>query len=123
MIHLAFLACGFVAGICSGIFGIGGGVVLIPLLVFLFGYAQITATATSLVAMLLPVGILGVLNFYNAGKIDMSHIRVGLTMACGMFVGTYLGSLISIPLSDSLLRKLFAVFLAAVALRLWFWGR
>lgn len=120
---LSFFAVGAVAGVCSGIFGIGGGVIIVPILVLLFGYAQITATATSLVALLLPVGLLGVLSFYSAGKIDAGNIKAGLIIAVGIFGGTYIGSLIAIPMSDTLLRKLFAVLLFALAVRLWFFTR
>jgi uncharacterized membrane protein YfcA len=120
---LPFLAIGVLAGVCSGIFGVGGGIILVPILVLVLGYSQVTATGTSLVALLLPVGLLGVLNYYNAGKIDMNNIKVGLLIAAGMFVGTYAGSLIALPLSDSLLRKLFAVLLFGLAIRLWFWGK
>ena len=109
-------------GVSPG-FGVGGGIILVPILVLVLGYSQVTATGTSLVALLLPVGLLGVLNYYNAGKIDMNNIKVGLLIAAGMFVGTYAGSLIALPLSDSLLRKLFAVLLFGLAIRLWFWGK
>jgi uncharacterized membrane protein YfcA len=120
---LAFLATGALAGVCSGIFGIGGGVILVPMLVMAFGYAQITATGTSLVALLLPVGLLGVLNFYYAGKIDATNIKAGLLIAAGIFVGTYAGSLISIPMNENVLKKLFAVLLLALAIRMWFFTK
>jgi uncharacterized membrane protein YfcA len=117
---LAFLIVGLGTGICSGIFGIGGGIIMVPILVIFFGYQQHTATGTSLVAMLLPVGLLGVINYYNAGKLSSDNIKAGLIVAVGLFVGTYLGSLIALPLSESLLKKGFAVLLLAVAVKLWF---
>jgi uncharacterized membrane protein YfcA len=112
------LIAGLTAGICSGIFGIGGGIILVPILVVAFGYTQHAATGTSLVALLLPVGVLGAINYYKTGKIDASNIKAGLIIAAGIFVGTYIGSLIAVPMSESLLRKLFAVLLIAVAIRL-----
>lgn len=115
-----FVFTGLTAGVCSGIFGIGGGVIIVPILVILFGYQQQTATGTSLVAMLLPVGVLGVLNYYQSDKINSTNIKAGLFIAAGMFFGAYLGSAIAMPLNETLLRKLFAGFLLVVAIRLWF---
>jgi len=117
---LAHLAVGLGAGVCSGIFGIGGGVIIVPALVYLLGYSQISATGTSLVALLLPVGFLGALNFYYSGKIDVTNMKMGLLIAAGLFVGVYLGSLISIPMNENLLRKLFAILLLLLAVRMWF---
>jgi uncharacterized membrane protein YfcA len=108
-----------VAGICSGVFGIGGGIVLIPLLVFILGLSQHAANGTSLVALLLPVGALGVLAYYQAGKISVEHIKSGLVIALGIFLGTYLGARFSVSLSEGVLRKAFAVFLIVIGVQLW----
>jgi uncharacterized protein len=111
---------GLVAGVLSGMFGIGGGVVIVPMLVLLFGYTQQTASATSLVALLLPVGILGVWQYYGAGKLSPENIKFGLFVALGLFIGAFFGSKISLASSEETLRKGFAVLLVAVAVRLWF---
>lgn len=116
------LLIGVVAGISSGIFGIGGGVILVPTLIYLFRYPQTMATGTSLVALLLPVGFFGVLEYYKAGKITGDNIRLGLLIAVGMFLGTYLGAKLAVHVPVKLLTKSFAVFLFAVALKL-FWGK
>lgn len=108
------------AGVCAGVFGIGGGVVIVPILVFLFGFNQHAANGTSLVALLLPVGALGVYKYYVDGKITPENIKMGLLIGVGIFVGTYLGAFISIGMSPSVLRKSFAVFLVLVSIRLWF---
>ncbi|MEI6790807.1 MAG: TSUP family transporter [Myxococcaceae bacterium] len=114
------LLTGVLAGIASGVFGIGGGVILIPILVLLFKYPQVVANGTSLVALLLPVGIFGVLEYYKASKISGENIRLGLLIAVGMFVGTYLGAKLAVHLPVKLLTKMFSVFLIAVALKMFF---
>lgn len=114
------LSIGVATGICSGLFGIGGGIILVPTLVLLLGYSQITATGTSLVALLLPVGFLGVLEYYRAGKINAENIKFGLLLALGIFVGAYFGARIASGISPIVLRKSFAVFLMLVSLRMWF---
>lgn len=111
---------GFIAGICSGLFGIGGGVIMVPIMMLGLGFAQTTANGTSLVALLLPVGILGAWQYYQAGKITGDHIVYGLLLALGLFIGAYFGSKIAINMDEALLRKCFAVFLVCISLRLWF---
>jgi uncharacterized protein len=111
---------GIAAGILAGIFGIGGGLIVVPALVILFGYSQYTASGTSLVALLLPVGILGAIQYYRAGKIGPLQIQAGLLIALGMFVGTLFGSKLALMVSEATLRRLFALFLGVVALRLFF---
>lgn len=114
------LLTGLCAGVLSGMFGIGGGVVIVPALVLLFGFPQQTATATSLVVFLMPVGILGVIQYYNAGKIDMDQIRVGLIIAAGLVVGSFFGSKLALTLPVDVLRKAFAVLLLLIAAKLFF---
>ncbi|MER3524039.1 MAG: permease [Ignavibacteria bacterium] len=106
---------GATAGILAGMFGIGGGVLIVPALILLLGMPTQTATGTSLVALLLPVGILGVWSYYRSGAITNEHIEYGLIVAAGLFAGTYFGSQIALELSTDMLRKLFAVFLLFVA--------
>lgn len=114
------LLTGVFTGICSGVFGIGGGVVLVPILVLGLKFQQQVAGGTSLVAMLLPVGGLGVWQYYKAGKIGPEHFKYGLIIAVGIFIGTYFGSKISIGLSPLVLKKSFAILMVTVAAKLWF---
>ncbi len=111
---------GFAAGIGSGLFGIGGGVIIVPLLVFIYGLEQRTASATSLIAMILPVGILGVWEYYKAGIVNTSHIKMGLVVSIGMFLGAFLGSRLSMVLPLKYLSRGFSVLLIYVAIKLWF---
>jgi len=114
------LFIGIAAGLLSGMFGVGGGIIIVPALVLLLGMSQHSATATSLVALLLPVGILGVLEYYRAGKISVENIWIGLVIAAGLFAGAFFGAKIAGSVSGEILRKAFAVFIGIVALRLWF---
>ncbi|MBF0587368.1 sulfite exporter TauE/SafE family protein [Prosthecochloris sp. N3] len=119
MQYLWMILTGMAAGVLSGMFGIGGGVIIVPALVLVLGFTQHAANATSLVALLLPVGLLGVLEYYRAGKIGTDNIWFGLLIALGVFFGAYFGAKIAGGLSSEVLRKLFAVFLGIVAVRLW----
>jgi uncharacterized membrane protein YfcA len=116
---IILVGTGICTGILSGLFGIGGGIILVPLLIFAFQMPQHTATGTSLVALLLPVGILGVLEYYRAGKITYEHLRFGILIAVGLLVGTYLGAKLALMLSPQVLRRCFSFLLAYVAVRFW----
>ena len=89
-------------------------------MVLLFGMTQQSAIGTSLIALLLPVGLLGVMEYYRSGKISTENIWIGLVIAAGLFAGAYFGANIAIHLSSNTLRKAFAVFMGIVALHLWF---
>ena len=113
------LVIGLMAGMLAGFFGVGGGVIIVPILVYLFNYTQQSASGTSLVALLAPVGIGGVYAYYMSGKITGTHIRAGLWISFGMFFGTYLGSRCALLLSPTVLRKAFCIFLIGIAARMW----
>jgi uncharacterized membrane protein YfcA len=114
------ISLGVAAGIMAGLFGIGGGIILVPILIYAFGYSQQAASGTSLVALLLPVGFFGVYEYYKAGKISSEHVKIGLIIAVGMFLGTYIGARMAVGLSPAILRRSFAVFIALVGVKLWF---
>ncbi len=79
-----------------------------------------SAVGTSLIALLLPVGLLGVIEYYRSGKISVEDITIGLIIAAGLFAVAYFGAKIATHLSHDLLRKAFAVFMGIVAFHLWF---
>ena len=110
---------GLFAGMLSGIFGIGGGIIIVPILLTIFGIHYHTATGTSLVALLLPVGAFGVYEYFRSGKIGTPEIVSGLLIAGGMFLGTFIGANIAMPIPEAYLRKGFAILLAAVAVKTW----
>ncbi len=110
---IAYLILGLAAGILSGLFGIGGGIVMVPSLIILFGIDILDANATSLAAMLLPVGILGVWAYYKAGMID---VKESLWIALGLFLGSFIGGELAININEVLLTKLYAGILFYIAL-------
>jgi hypothetical protein len=120
MNFIYLFATGIAAGVLSGMFGVGGGIIIVPALVLLFGMSQQSANATSLMALLLPVGILGVYEYYRMGKISTENIWFGLVIALGLFTGVFFGARIASGMSGEMLRKSFALFLGFVAIRLWF---
>jgi len=117
MLYLVLI--GMMAGVLSGIFGIGGGIILVPAFVWLCKVPQLTASAMSLVALLLPVGALGVWEYYRAGKLQLEHVSYGLLVALGLFLGTYVGARLALPIPELILRRGFALLLLGVAIRFW----
>ncbi len=115
--QLIFVGIGLVAGVLSGIFGIGGGIVIVPSLILVAGLAPLVATGTSLAALLLPVGVLGAYEYYRKG-----HLNIGaaLWIALGLFFGVYVGARLAQHLSAAQLKRGFAIFLVIVAGRIWF---
>jgi len=110
--EIGLLILGIVAGILSGLFGIGGGIVMVPMLIAVFGMSIFDANSTSLAAMLLPVGILGVITYYKAGFINL---RDSLWVSLGLLAGSYLGSELAVNMEGTLLAKLYACFLIYIA--------
>jgi uncharacterized protein len=105
-------ALGGVAGVLSGMFGIGGGLVIVPALVLIFGFDTKTAVGTSLFVILLPTGLLGVLEYYKNGQL---RIPAGLLIALGVFVGAFFGAKLAGAVSEATMKRCYAVFLLLVA--------
>ncbi|MBM4170909.1 MAG: sulfite exporter TauE/SafE family protein [Ignavibacteria bacterium] len=112
---IILLIIGLAAGIVSGVLGIGGGIVVIPMLVGFLGYSQKDAQGTSLGLLLLPIGILAVMNYYNAGHINLKAVGI---MVITFVIGSYLSSLYALELPEATLKKIFAVFLFLYAIKL-----
>jgi uncharacterized protein len=106
---LLLVACG--VGVLGGMFGLGGGVVLVPLLVLLFSYEQHRAQGTTLVALVLPAGLLGFVNYARAHEVDWIF---GLLLMPGILFGGPLGSWLAQKLTPDRLRRAFAALLFAV---------
>lgn len=113
---LVFIIIGLGAGVLSGLFGIGGGVLIVPALMLVAGMKPIMATGTSLGALLLPVGALGAWEYYRRGNLDL---RASLWVALGLFIGAWFGAKIALSLSPVALKRAFAVFLVLMAVRMW----
>lgn len=111
-----FLLIGLGAGVLSGIFGIGGGIVIVPALLFFARMPIARATGTSLGALLLPVGALGAWEYWRNGNLD---IRASLWIAFGLFTGVWLGAKVAQTTSPLVLKRAFAILLVVVAVRVW----
>jgi len=109
---------GLAAGILSGLVGVGGGIIIVPALVFFLNFSQQQAQGTSLGLLLLPVGILAVLNYYNQGHID---IRVVAIMALAFVIGGWLGSKWALSLPEATVKRIFAVILFYTAIKMMGW--
>lgn len=106
---------GLFAGMMSGFVGIGGGVVIVPALVYLMGMTQHGAQGTSLLLMLPPIGILAVMNYYKAGSIN---IWFGVVIAIFFIIGGYFGSKISLRMNPSYVKLIFGLLMLYVAFRM-----
>ena len=111
---------GLLAGMLSGLVGLGGGVIIVPALVFFLGFSQHQAQGTSLGILLLPAGIFAVMNYYKKGFIDG---KVVLLLFVGFLVGGYLGSKISLSMPEVVLKKVFAVALVLIAVKVLFFDK
>ena len=113
---VVYILIGAAAGVLSGLFGIGGGVVIVPALLYVAAMTPLAATGTSLGALLLPVGALGAWEYYRNGNLD---IRASLFIALGLFLGAFFGASLAQNLTPLMLKRSFAVFLVLVAVRMW----
>ena len=114
---LLYIIVGIIAGTLSGLVGIGGGIVIVPLLVILFGLSQHEAQGTSLAVLSIPVCIIAAWAYYRSGYVNLP---VAALVALGFVIGGLLGPKIALPLPDETLRKLFAVVLMAIAVYMFF---
>jgi len=117
---IVLILIGLSAGVLSGLFGIGGGILIVPALVFVLGMSQHEAQGTSIGLMLLPIGILAAYNYYNAGNLN---IKYALIIAGCFVIGGYLGSKFSMTLSEAVLKKSFGVLLMVVAIKMMFFDK
>ena len=117
MTYALVAVLGLLAGVISGLFGVGGAIVVVPGLVLLAKLPQHTANGTSLGALLLPVGLLGFLQYYKRGQVNLAYAAI---VAAGLFFGALLGATLAQNLTDTTLRRVFGVFLLFVAGKLLF---
>ena len=111
------LVLGLCAGILSGLLGIGGGILLVPALVYLFGLSQHQAQGTTLALMVPPIGLLAAYTYYQQGFVN---IKIAALVCVGFFVGGLLGAKVATGIPDSLLRRIFGVALLLVGLKMIF---
>ena len=112
---LILLCIGLIAGMLSGMVGIGGGIVIVPALIYFFGYSQHQAQGTVLFMFLLPIGILGVFNYYQAGHIEF---KTAFIIASTFFIGSYFGSKLSISIDQQMLKRVFGVIILLLSIKM-----
>lgn len=117
---LIIILVGVAAGVLGGLVGVGGGIIIVPSLVYFIGFSQKTAQGTSLGLIMLPVGILGVLMYYKQGHVDFRVVGI---LAVGFLLGSYLGSKIALSLPQETVKKIFAVLLVIIAVKMLFFDR
>jgi uncharacterized membrane protein YfcA len=116
-IIIILIVIGVAAGILSGLVGVGGGLIIVPALVYFVAFSQKAAQGTSLGILLLPVGILAVMQYYQKGYVD---IKVVLIVSAGFLIGGWLGSKLAVSLPVSTIKKIFAIFMLITALKMLF---
>lgn len=114
---IIYIIIGAAAGIFSGLFGIGGGVIIIPALIFFEGFSQLKAQGTSLVALLPPVGILAFFEYYKRGYAD---VYAGIIICSAMVIGAKFGAQFANMLPLDVLRKAFGIFVVLVGIKTFF---
>ena len=114
---IMLLVIGLAAGTLAGLVGVGGGVIIIPALVYFLGFSQKEAQGTSLGILLLPVGILAVINYYKQGFVD---IKVVLLVSAAFIIGGFFGSKLALSISQETLRKVFGTLLLVLAIKILF---
>lgn len=112
---ILFILLGLIAGAVSGLVGIGGGIIIVPALVMLFGFTQKMAQGTTLALLVPPIGIFAALAYYKDGYVNL---RVAGLIVLGFLVGSFLGARYVTRLSNVTVTRIFAVFLIAVAIRM-----
>lgn len=114
---ILLLLVGLAAGFLSGLIGIGGGIIIVPALVIFLGFSQKLAQGTSLGILLLPVGILAVLQYYKQGYLDVKYVAI---IASAFVLGGLLGSKLALSISDEKMKKIFAMILLVIAVKMLF---
>jgi uncharacterized membrane protein YfcA len=114
---LILLIIGVAAGMLSGFVGVGGGILIVPALVFFLGFTQHQAQGTSLAMMIPPIGLLAVWNYYKAGQVNLTAAAV---LCITFFLGAFIGSKLSIAMDPAKVKKIFAVVMMAASIKLLF---
>jgi uncharacterized membrane protein YfcA len=119
-IFILLILVGLLAGFLSGLIGVGGGIIIVPALIFFLGFSQKLAQGTSLGILLLPVGILAVIQYYKQGYLNLNYVAI---VALAFVVGGYFGSKLAISLSDDKMKKIFAGILLVLSIKMLFFDK
>jgi uncharacterized membrane protein YfcA len=112
---MIFMIIGLIGGVASGFFGVGGGIVLVPALIYWAGFSQHKATGTSLAVLLPPIGLAATVEYYRNGNVD---IQAAVILAATMFVGAWVGAYFANRMEGPQLRLIFGVFVSVLGLYL-----
>src|SRR5512147_635385 len=110
---LIFVVIGVLGGVASGLFGVGGGIVIVPALIYWAGFSQHRATGTSLAVLLPPIGLAATIEYYRHGNVDL---HAAIVLAATMFAGAWIGAYVANRMSGPQLRLLFGVFLTGLGI-------
>ena len=116
-IILLLTIIGLIVGFFGGMFGVGGGVILIPALVYIIGMEQHSAQGTSVAILLPPIGIIAAYNYYKAGHVN---IKYAIIIVISFVIGSYFGSKLAVSLPDQLSKRIFAVILFLISIKMFF---
>jgi len=117
---ILLLIIGLLTGVLGGLVGVGGGIILVPALVFFLGFSQLDAQGTSLALIMFPVGILGVIQYYKQDHVDF---KIVILLAIGFVLGSFLGSKISLNINQQIVRKIFACLMIFIAIKMLFFDQ
>lgn len=116
---IILIIIGIAAGMLSGLVGVGGGIIIVPALVYFLAFSQKQAQGTSLAILLLPIGILAVINYYKDPQVHLD-IKVVALIIIGFLAGSYFGSKLALSLPDVMVKKIFAIFMLLIAIKMLF---
>jgi hypothetical protein len=117
---IVVIVIGIAAGALSGLVGIGGGIVIVPLLIMFLGFSQQTAQGTTLAMLSFPVSFVGAYTYWQKGMVDW---KIAILLCLGFVVGGYFGSKYAVSVSPYLLKKIFAVLLIVIAVKFLFFDK
>jgi uncharacterized protein len=115
--YIILVLIGLIAGIIAGMFGIGGGLIIVPALIYFAGFREHEAIGTSLAVLLPPIGLFAAYNYYTKGYVNLKY---ALIIAATFMIASYFSSKLTISLPENMVRKLFSIFLVLVAIKMWF---
>ena len=114
---IILIIIGFATGVLGGMVGVGGGVILVPALVFILGFSQLDAQGTSLALIMFPVGLLAVIQYYKQGHVNFNIVFL---LAIGFVIGSFLGSKISLSIPQQTVKRVFAILMLVIAIKMLF---
>ncbi len=117
---LGLLLLGIIAGYFSGLVGIGGGVIIVPALVLLFGFSEHSAQGTTLALLIPPIGIFAVLSYYQKGFVD---VKTAIIICLGFLIGGYIGGKVAVGLSGETLKKVFGITIILIGFKMLFFSK